>query len=55
MKDQLIAILIVLIITIPISILWVRGIHNMKEKHPDYKGDDFLDWDDNKTHTEGGI
>lgn len=38
----MIPILITLVITIPISILWVRGIVNMKEKHPDYKGDDFL-------------
>jgi hypothetical protein len=21
---------------------WVRGIDNMKDNHPDYKGDDFL-------------
>lgn len=55
MKDQLIAIGITLLITIPIVILWVRGIDNMKEKHPDYKGEDFLGWDDNKIHTEGGI
>lgn len=29
-----------------ISYLWVRGINYMKENHPDYKGDDFLDLDD---------
>ena len=29
-----------------ISYLWVRGIDYMKENHPDYKGDDFLDFDD---------
>jgi hypothetical protein len=29
-----------------ISYLWVRGIDFMKENHPDYKGDDFLDWDE---------
>ena len=38
----MIAILITLVVTIPISILWVKGISNMKEKHPDYDGDDFL-------------
>ena len=45
---------------------WVRGIDYMKENHPDYKGEDFLDWgddvtkmagrdgwDDDKVHTEG--
>ena len=31
-----------------ISILWVRGISNMKEKHPDYKGHDFLKWEDDE-------
>ena len=48
---------------------WVKGIDYMKENHPDYKGEDFLDWgesdvtkmagrdgwDDNKVHTEGEI
>ena len=23
---------------------WVRGIDYMKDNHPDYKGEDFLDW-----------
>jgi len=35
-----------------ISWLWVRGIDNMKQNHPDYKGEDFLSWDDDKVHTE---
>jgi hypothetical protein len=30
------------IITLVISILWVRGIDKMANEHPDYKGDDFL-------------
>lgn len=25
-----------------ISIIWVKLIDHMKEKHPDYKGEDFL-------------
>jgi len=29
-----------------ISWSWVRGIDYMKENHPDYKGEDFLDWGD---------
>ena len=51
-----------------LSWAWVKGISNMKENHPDYKGEDFLDggkddcvtktagrdaWDDNTIHTEG--
>lgn len=35
--------LIVAAIVLPISLLWVFGIDDMNEKHPDYKGDDFLD------------
>jgi hypothetical protein len=27
-----------------ISYLWVQGIHKMKNEHPDYKGEDFLNW-----------
>jgi hypothetical protein len=52
-----------------ISWSWVRGIDNMKKNHPDYKGEDFLNWDnedvtktagrdgwdDNLVHTEGGF
>lgn len=28
-----------------ISWLWVRGIDNMRQNHPDYTGDEFLNWD----------
>ena len=35
-----------------VSFFWVRGIHNMKQNHPDYKGEDLFDEWDNK-HTEG--
>ena len=51
-----------------ISYSWVRGIDYMKENHPDYKGEDFLNWedeinnktgrdywDDNLVHTENEI
>jgi len=42
---------------------WIRGIDDMNKNHPDYKGDDFLDWGknnpswkddewDNKHHNE---
>lgn len=27
-----------------VSWSWVRGIDYMQENHPDYKGEDFLDW-----------
>jgi hypothetical protein len=35
-------------ITAIISWLWVKGLTNMKENHPDYKGNDFLNWEDNE-------
>ena len=28
-----------------VAFFWVRGIDNMKENHPDYKGEDFLNGD----------
>jgi hypothetical protein len=31
-----------------ISFFWVRGIDYMKENHPDYKGEDFLNWNDDE-------
>lgn len=54
--------LIILIITmlILISVAWASGIDMMKQQHPDYKGEEFLNWDrkndnwdDNKVHSEG--
>ncbi len=49
-----------------IAWLWAGGIDYMKNKHPNYKGEDFLSWDkeinktagrdgwdDNMVHTEG--
>lgn len=44
--EYLVAILITLIIVTPTAIIWVRGIDYMKENHPDYKGEDFLNWND---------
>lgn len=32
---------------------WVRGIDNMKKNHPDYKGEDFLNWDNDAINTAG--
>ena len=32
------------IVVAPISWSWVRGIDYMSKNHPDYKGEDFLDW-----------
>jgi hypothetical protein len=43
-------IVIVILIVAASSLLawaWIRGIDNMKDNHPEYKGDDFLDWGKN--------
>ena len=50
--------LVFLVMAIVIGIIawrWVEGIDYMQKNHPDYKGDDFLNWDDNKSHTEGEL
>lgn len=51
----MIAIILSAVISVIVGILWVNGIDNMKENDPDYKGGDFLDWDDNTSHTEDKI
>ena len=38
--------LLMFVVVTFISYLWVRGIDYMKENHPDYKGDDFLNFDE---------
>jgi hypothetical protein len=38
--------LLMFVVVAIISYLWVRGIDYMKENHPDYKGDDFLNLDE---------
>jgi hypothetical protein len=42
---MIVGIVISVIFASIISILWVRGIDNMKKNYPDYKGEDFLNWD----------
>jgi hypothetical protein len=42
----MITFLIILLIAIPLSIRWVRGVDNMKQNHPDYKGLDLFDEED---------
>jgi hypothetical protein len=42
--SYLIGIGISLLVSAIIAFFWVRGIDYMKENHPDYKGEDFLNW-----------
>ena len=48
-------IILMIAFTATISWLWAGGIDYMHRNHPDYKGEDFLDWgeEENKNHTEG--
>ena len=34
-----------------LSWAWVKGIDYMKENHPDYKGEDWLNWDEDDKNT----
>ena len=40
--------IIVALVTLPslayLGWMWIKGIDYMKENHPDYKGDDWLNW-----------
>jgi hypothetical protein len=42
----MVGLIISFVIAIIVSILWVRGIDNMKNNHPKYKGEDLFDEDD---------
>lgn len=35
-----------------ISFFWVRGIDHMQKNHPDYKGEDFLNWRNDEENEE---
>lgn len=43
---------IIFIIVAIISWRWVKAIDYMKENHPDYKGEDFLNWGETKEENE---
>jgi hypothetical protein len=49
----MVGLIIAFTLAVIIAVFWVRGIDNMKKNHPEYKGEDFLNWDENKSHTEG--
>jgi hypothetical protein len=46
--EILISIFFVLLTPIVISVLWVRGIDYMHKNHPDYKGHDLFDEDEDE-------
>jgi len=42
--------LVMFVISGIISYLWAIGIDKMKDKHPDYKGDDFLNFEEDEDY-----
>jgi hypothetical protein len=44
MESYFIVAIIIISFSALISFFWVRGIDYMQENHPDYKGEDFLNW-----------
>ena len=44
----MISFVIILLIVIPLSIRWARGIDNTKQNNSDYKGLDLFDTEDEK-------
>ena len=61
MRENLIIIGFIIFIIFPIAWLWVGAMDKMKEEHPNYKGEDFLNWDGkynsewDNNHTENEI
>lgn len=49
----MIAFIIILVLIVVAAIGWASGINKMQEEYPEYKGEDFLDWDNN--HTENNF
>ena len=43
--QYVIIISIILALSAVVAYFWVRGIDYMKTNHPDYTGEDFLDWE----------
>ena len=43
---------IMFFVLLGIVALWVKGIDNMHENHPDYKGEDWLNWGDDDKEEE---
>ena len=47
MIKAIILVIVAIIVFVLIVALWVNGITQMYEKHPDYKGDDLFGEDEN--------
>ena len=49
---QLIVFLVICISLTPLVYFWVKGIDFMQKNHPDYKGEDFLNWGNDKENED---
>lgn len=49
---MVISIIAIVSISALIAWRWVEGIDYMQKNHPDYKGEDFLNWGDNKEEND---
>ena len=52
MMEILVGVVCVLLMVLPVTYLWITGIDYMMKNHPDYKGDDFLNWESDETIVE---
>jgi len=52
MMEILVGVLCVMLMVTPIVVLWIIGIDHMQNNHPDYKADDFLNWESSETIVE---
>jgi len=43
--EYIVSIFIVILVSSVIGFFWVRGINFMHKNYPNYKGEDFLNWD----------
>jgi hypothetical protein len=48
---MIVAIIISVAIAAIVAWFWVDGVDKMKQNHPDYKGEDWLNWDE-KDHND---
>ena len=44
----MVGLIITLTVAATIAIAWASGITNMHKKHPNYKGEDFLNWSEDE-------
>lgn len=55
MINFFIVVIIIFSFSALVSFFWVRGIDHMQKNHPNYKGEDFLNWNDNDENDKNQI